>query len=145
MRRSSVVSKSTSFRIGEEAKRRLAARAEQDGVSATALLERLIVEGVDALDHPGIIHRGPPHDRRAALAAGPDVWEVIARLRELKGPEEERIAALAHETDLHPRLIRIALDYAAERADEIGDRIRRNNEAAEASRRSVEQRNALLA
>ena len=115
--------RSTSFRISEAAKRRLAARAERDGMSATTLLERLITEAIDALDHPGVIHRGPPHDRRAALAAGPDIWEVVARLRDLSGSEEQRIAALAEETDLHPRQIRIAIGYAAEHAEEVQARI----------------------
>lgn len=55
--------RSTSFRISDDAKRRLASRAERDGLSATSLLERLNIEGVDALDHPGLIHRGPPHAR----------------------------------------------------------------------------------
>ena len=63
-------------------------------MSATALLERLIVEGVDALDHAGVIFRGPPNDRRAALAAGPDVWEIIARLQDLEGSEEQRVEGL---------------------------------------------------
>lgn len=136
--------KSTSFRLSEEARKRLAGWSEREGVSATALLERLIIEGIDALDHPGIVHRGPPHDRRAALAAGPDVWEVIARLRELKGSEQKRIKTLSHESDLHPRLIRLALDYAAEHDTEIQDRIRRNEAAAEGSRRAAKQRQALL-
>lgn len=42
--------RSTPFRLSDGARHRLAERAERDGVSATALLERLIVEGVDALD-----------------------------------------------------------------------------------------------
>jgi hypothetical protein len=138
-------SKSTSFRISQEARQLLAARAEREGVSATALLERLITEGVSALDHPGIVFRGPVHDRRAALAAGPDVWEIVARLRELKGSEEQRIATLADETDLHPREIRIAIDFAAEHADEIQARIQANEAAVEASRRAVDRRHALLA
>lgn len=136
--------RSTSFRISDEARRRLADRAEREGMSATALLERLITEGVDALDHPGVIHRGPPHDRRAALAAGPDVWEVVARLRELEGSEEERIATLAEETELHPREIRIAVDYAAAHPDPIATRIRRNEEEAKANRALTEQRGSLL-
>lgn len=137
--------KSTSFRISDDAKNRLAARAERERVSATALLERLILEGVDALDHPGIVHRGPLNDRRAALAGGPDVWEVVARLREIKGTEEKRIRILADEADLHPRLVRLALDYAAEHPADVEDRIRRNKVAATASRRSAKQRDALLA
>jgi hypothetical protein len=136
---------STSFRISESAKRRLNTRAAQDGISATALLERLIVEGVEQLDFPGIVFRGPAHDRRAALAAGPDVWEVIDRLRELEGSTEERIATLSEESELHPRLIRLAVDYAAEHPDEIRRRMDHNDEMAERSRKAAQQREALLA
>jgi hypothetical protein len=136
---------STSFRISEEARRRLAARAKAEGVSATTLLDRLIVEGVDQLDHPGIVFRGQAHDRRAALAAGPDVWEVVARLQELDGGEEQRIAVLAAESELHPRLIRLAIDYAAEHPDEVRRRIEHNRTLAERSRQASRQREALLA
>ena len=135
---------STSFRISDDAKQRLADRAALEDISATALLERLIIEGVDTLDHPGIVYRGPTHDRRAALAAGPDVWEIVARLRELEGDEEERIATLADESTLHPRQIRIAVDYAAAHPEQIRERIERNERAAEESRRLTEQRRALL-
>ena len=136
---------STSFRISDTARTRLASRAAREGVTATALLDRLIIEGIDQLDHPGIVFRGPAHDRRAALTAGPDVWEIVARLQELEGGEEQRISLLAAESDLHPRLIRLALDYAAEHADEIRERIDRNRGAIERSQRTARQRQALLA
>ena len=136
---------STSFRISDAARTRLATRAAREGMTATALLDLLIVEGIDQLDYPGIIFRGPAHDRRAALAAGPDVWEVIARLQELDGSEEQRISLLSAESDLHPRLIRIALDYAAEHPAEIRERIERNHAVAERSRGMSQQRQALLA
>ena len=136
---------STSFRISDTARTRLTSRAASEGVTATALLDRLITEGVDQLDYPGIIFRGPAHDRRAALAAGPDVWEVIARLQDLAGSTEQRIGLLAAESDLHPRLIRIAVDYAAEHAGEVRERIDRNRAAAERSRTVAQQREALLA
>jgi hypothetical protein len=114
-------------------------------MTATALLDLLIIEGIGQLDYPGIVFRGPAHDRRAALAAGPDVWEVIARLQELDGSAEQRISLLAAESDLHPRLIRIALDYAAEHPDEIRERIDRNLDTIDRSRKIAEQRQALLA
>ena len=136
---------STSFRISDTTKARLASRAAREGTTATALLGQLIVEGIDQLDYPGIIFRGPAHDRRAALAAGPDVWEVVARLQELDGSEEQRISLLSDESDLHPRLIRIALDYAADHADEVRARIERNRAMAERSRHTSKQREALLA
>jgi hypothetical protein len=136
---------STSFRISDTARIRLASRAAREGTTATALLDQLIIEGIDQLDYPGIVFRGSAHDRRAALAAGPDVWEVVARLQELEGSEERRISLLAAESDLHPRLIRIALDYAAEHPDDIRERIHRNRDMTERSRRMAEQREALLA
>ena len=135
---------STSFRISDAARARLASRAAHEGVTATALLDQLIIEGIDQLDYPGIVFRGPAHDRRAALA-GPHVWEIIARLQELDGSEEQRISLLAAESDLHPRLIRIALDYAAERPSGIRERIDRNRAMAERSRHTARQRKALLA
>lgn len=136
---------STSFRISDTIKARLASRAADEGMTATSLLEQLIAEGIDLLDYPGITFRGPAHDRRAALAAGPDVWEVVARLQELDGSEEQRISTLSAESDLHPRLIRIVLDYAAEHTEEVSARIDRNRAMAERSRRASEQRRALLA
>jgi hypothetical protein len=139
------VAASTSFRISDTAKARLASRAAREGMTATALLDLLIIEGIGQLDYPGIIFRGPAHDRRAALTAGPDVWEVVARLQQLEGSEEQRISLLAAESDLHPRLIRIALDYAAEHPHEIQERIDRNLDAVERNRKMAEQRQALLA
>jgi hypothetical protein len=140
-----MAARSTSFRISDEARRRLAERAERDGTSATQLLERLIVEGIDSVDYPGIVHRGPSTARRAALTAGPDVWEVVARLRELPGTEEQRIAELADETDLHPREVRRAIEYAAEHRAEIERLIARNDAAQRRSREAAHERRALLA
>jgi hypothetical protein len=140
-----MMARSTSFRISDAAKSRLSSRAAHEGVTATALLDQLIVEGIDQLDYPGVIFRGPAHDRRAALAAGPDVWEITARLQELAGTEEQRITLLSEESDVHPRLIRIALDYAAEHANEISERIGRNRAIAKRSHETAQQRQALLA
>ena len=136
---------STSFRLSDAARRRLTETADRLGTSASALLERLIHEGVDALEHPGITYRGPVHDRRAGVAGGPDVWEVVGRLQELRGPEERRIATLAEEIQVHARLVRVALDFAAANPDAVQEHIARNKEAAVASSAAAEGRAALLA
>ncbi|MEU2176418.1 hypothetical protein ABZ552_19510 [Nocardia sp. NPDC019219] len=125
----------TALYITESAALRLAERAAREGASSTALLDRLIREGVDQLDHPGIVFRGPLHDRRAALSAGPEVWEVVARLRELDGPVERRIAALSAKSDLNTSKIRLALAYARAHDGEILERIARNKQAAESIHR----------
>lgn len=129
----------------DAARRGLAGRADRDGLSATSLLEQLIVESLAARDHPGIVHRGAPNDRRAALAAGPDVWEIIARLQELTGDEESRIATLSDETGVHPRLRRAAVDYAASEPADIERRIERQREATLLSQNQAETRARLLA
>jgi len=46
---------------------------------------------------------------------------------------------------MHPRLIRVALDYAAEHPAEMRERIGRNLDMAERSRTMAQQREALLA
>ncbi|MFF7939566.1 hypothetical protein ACFZC5_07645 [Nocardia gamkensis] len=125
----------TALCITESAALRLADRAAREGTSCTALLDRLIREGVDQLEHPGIVFRGPLDDRRAALAAGPEIWEVVARLRELGGPAEHRIAVLSAKSNLNTGKIRLALAYARAHAGEILERIARNKQAAESIRR----------
>jgi hypothetical protein len=136
---------STSFRISARAKSALTTRATEDGTSATSLLEQLIVEGIAARDFPGVIYRGPVSDRRAALAAGPDVWEVVARLQELRGAEEHRLRVISDETGVPVRLLRLALDFAAAHPDEIETRITRKRAAIETSRRNTAARSRLLA
>jgi hypothetical protein len=46
-------------------------------------------------DHPGIVFRDGPTGRRAGLAAGPDVWEVVSALRStgLEGNDGMQAAA----------------------------------------------------
>jgi hypothetical protein len=70
---------------------------------------------------------------------------VVGRLQELDGHEERRIATLAEESDLHPRVIRLALDYAAEHREAIQARIGRNRAAAERQRHTADERTRLLA
>jgi hypothetical protein len=43
---------------------------------------RLVDEGVRMEEHLGIVFRDGPTGRRAGLAGGPDVWEVIVVLRD---------------------------------------------------------------
>ena len=136
---------STSFRLEESVKQRMADHARTLGVTTTALLEQLIVEGLVAAEFPGIIYRGPFGARRAGLAAGPDVWEIVARIRELPGTEDERIAILIEESPLHAHQIRLALDFASHHPDEVRERIELNRAATAAALQAAEQRGEFLA
>ncbi len=91
-------------------------------------------------DHPGIVFRDGPTGRRAGLAAGPDVWEVIGGLRSTGLEGDEAIQATAEFSALTVRQVRDAVGYYSEYPDEIEERIRRNHEEAdEAERRWREQ------
>lgn len=140
-----MVTRATSYRLDPEVKRRLEQQAAVESVSERSLLERLIAEGLDVLHHPGIVYRSGRTGRRAALAVGPDVWEVASALRHTTGSAEERVAALAEQFDLHPRHIRVAIDFTAAHRDAIDAEVAANDEAAERARIAAQQRADLLA
>lgn len=91
-----------------------------------------------------VFTRGPS-GRRAALAGGPDVWEIASALRHTSGTESERVDALAQEFGVHQRQVVITLNYAAAHRDEIEGRIRANDRALDEVERIVEEREHLLA
>lgn len=140
-----MATRSTSYRLDPEIKRRLERQAGAEEITERALLERLVTEGLAMLHHPGVVYRDGRTGRRAALAVGPDVWEVVSALRHTSGAAEERVAALAEQFDLHPRHIRIAIDFAAAHRETIDAEIAANDEAAECARVQAEQRADLLA
>lgn len=112
----------------------LASEAASEGTTERALLERLVSEGLDTLEHPGIVYRDGPTGRRPALAVGPDVWEVVSALRHTTGSEEQRIGGLAEQFGLHPRHVRTALDFAATHRESIDAEVAANDAAAEVAR-----------
>jgi hypothetical protein len=137
--------RATSYRLDPLIKSALQTRARAEGISERALLERLVAEGLDTLHHPGIVYRDGPTGRRAALAVGPDVWEVVSALRYTTGSDEQRVAALAEQFGLHPRHIRIAIDFAAVHRKDIEAQVAANDVAADQARRLAEQRAGLMA
>jgi hypothetical protein len=136
--------RATSYRLHPGVKQRLAHYAAVEGLSERALLERLVSEGLDTAEYPGIVYRDGPAGRRAALAVGPDVWEVVSALRYTKGTQEHRIAVLAEQFALHPRHIRVAIDFAAAHRHEIEAQVAANDEAAERARELADQRERLM-
>lgn len=137
--------RATSYRLDPQIKGRLRRQAVMEGVSERSLVERLVGEGLDSLHHPGIVYRDGPTGRRAALAVGPDVWEVVSALRYTKGGEERRVATLAEQFGLHPRHIRTAIDFAANHREQIDAEVAANDAAAEQARKIAESRARLMA
>lgn len=135
----------TSIRLDDALRERLATAANAEGTTVTELIERFVREGLAVAAHPGIVFKPGPSGRRAALAGGPDVWEIAAALRHVTGREAERVAALAEQFGLHERQIVIALNYAAAHRDEIEERIGVNDRAQAEAERIAAERQQLLA
>ena len=60
-----------SARWGADVLDRLEQRSEMAGTNKSRLAERYVDEGTRMDEHPGIVFRGGPTGRRAALAGGP--------------------------------------------------------------------------
>lgn len=110
---------------------RLRARARWGGQSQRQLAERYIDEGLRMDDHPGITFRDGPTGRRAGLAAGPDVWEVVGALKQLPTRGHEATGELADLLMLSEGQIQTALDYYGKYPEEIEELIGRNEVEAE--------------
>ena len=96
-------------------------------------------------DHPGIVFRDGPAGRRAALAVGPDVWEVISTLQGTGLKGEEAITATAEWGSLAVAQVRTAVRYYADFREEIDEWISRNREEAERQQAAWERAQAALA
>ncbi|MDE0290276.1 MAG: hypothetical protein OXM88_17120 [bacterium] len=124
----------------ERLKRDAARRAE----SISSVGERLIDEGLRMEAHPGIVFRDGPSGRRAALAAGPDVWEIAGLLRGLRGSVEERVADAAIQLSLTESQVRATSRYYAEFTDEINAEIALNDDIADRELAAWENERRLL-
>jgi hypothetical protein len=103
------------------------------GLNKSRLAERYIDEGLRMEDHPGVVFRDGPTGRRAALAGGPDIWEVIAAVRASGLDGEDALAAAAEWGSLSLPQMRAAVRYYAEYPHEIDERVARNVEEADAA------------
>ena len=123
---------------------RLKRSAAQQGESISSAAERLIDEGLRMEAYPGIVFRDGPAGKRAALATGPDVWQVVPLLKGLEGSLEERIAAIAEQLWLNEMQVRAVSRYYAEFTDEIDAEIAENDEIADRELAAWENERKLL-
>jgi len=100
------------------------------GASAAGLAQRLIDEGLRIADHPGVIFKDGPSGRRAALAFGPDVWEIIKFLREVDERGPGAIEAAAEVFAVDTSRISTAISYYGDFAGEIDTEITAADEAS---------------
>ncbi len=70
-------------------------------------------------EHPGVVFKDGPSGRRAAVAFGPDVWEVVLYLRQVDERGDAALDSAAETFALPPARLRAALHYYAAHPDEV--------------------------
>jgi hypothetical protein len=110
----------------------------------------LVDEGLRMMEHPGVIFRTGPTGRRAGLAAGPDVWEVVRAVRSARAAEpdlgeRELLTMVSENTGVPVRLIRVATGYWASYPDEIDAEVAAADAAEENAERAWRREQELLA
>jgi hypothetical protein len=122
---------------------------EHPGSSSSSVANMFIDEALRSHEHPGVVFRSGPTGRRAALAGGPDLWEVISALNAIRAedPEIERPALLeelSRVTGLSSSMVSVALRYYAAYPAEIDERITLNAEVADREEQLWEAQQKLL-
>jgi hypothetical protein len=141
----SAAPKPFSIRMSERTLARLGERARRRNEAKARTAERLIDEGLRMEDHPGIIFRDGPTGRRAALATGPDVWEVVETLEGTGLSGEDAVAATAEWGNLTLIQVHAAVRYYAEYRDEVDERIALNRDEAKRQKASWQRAREALA
>src|SRR5438105_10388745 len=105
-----VVPSTFTLRMKPATREALERQAEAARIPKTALAERYVEEGLRMDAHSGIVFRDGPAGRRAGLAGGPDVWQVV----EVFLAEGRSIEGTAENLRLPARLIHAAVGYYAD-------------------------------
>jgi len=134
------MSQTFTLRMKPGTRQALERQAEKTRVPKTALAERYVEEGLRMDAHPGIVFRDGPAGRRAGLASGPDVWEVIMVFL----AEGRSVEGTAENLELPVRLVNAAVGYYADYREEIEDRIESNLKAAEEGEAAWRRREAIM-
>ncbi len=131
-------------RIDAEILTRLRQKRNETGEGLARLAQRYIMEGMRMDEHPGICFRDGPAGRRAVVAGGPDVWEVVSALRGAPERGERRAAAVATRVGVPESTVRVALRYYAAYPEEIDAWIEANDAEADELERLLARERELL-
>ncbi len=115
------------------------------GATPSGLAQRLVDEGLRMAEHPGIVFKDGPTGRRAALALGPDVWEVAKAVREFDERRERAIIAAAEMLNLPVERVRLALRYYGAYPDEIDAEMATADDESRAAEEAWQAEQRLLA
>ena len=101
-------------------------------------------------EHPGVVFRPGPTGRRAALAGGPDVWEVIRAIRSAHVAEpglnsDDLVNLVSDNTGIALRVANTAVRYWAAYPTEVDAEIAAAAAAEEAAQQAWLRERQLLA
>ena len=99
--------------------------------------------------HPGVAFREGPAGRRAVVAGGPDVWEVVRAVRSARAAEpgldsDELLTVVSENTGVPSRHLRIAIAYYTDYPDEVDEVMADANRAEQAAEIAAARHHALL-
>lgn len=140
-----VVARAVSLPISEDLAERLRAEGEASDQPPPVLAASLIDEGLKTRQFPGIVYIDGPSGRRASLADGPDVWQIIRALQEVPADQYDPVETICIESDLHERQIRLAVSFFEAYPDEIEAKIEDNRAAAKRIDEMIAERERALA
>lgn len=110
----------------------------------TALVSRLLDEGLKTRRFTGIVYRDGPAGRRAGLVHGPDVWELVRAVKGGQGDGEQRLRLVAEEVGIPLSQLRLAVDFYVAYPEEIDARIADDERAASQLHDLVTRRDRLM-
>lgn len=115
------------------------------GANTSALAQRLIDEGLRMADHPGVIFKDGPAGRRAALAHGPDIWEIVKFLREVDERGPAALDAAAEVFAIDQNRIATAVSYYGDHRAEVDAEVDAADEASAHAEEAWRVRQQLIA
>jgi hypothetical protein len=134
-----------SIRFDQRVLDRLRRRAQAlPGATPSGLAQLLVDEGLRMAEHPGIVFKDGPAGRRAALALGPDVWEVVSIAREIDARGARAVPAIAEALSLPVARVEVALRYYAAYPAEIDAEIADRDAESRAAEEEWRTRQRLL-
>jgi hypothetical protein len=120
------------------------------GLSLSSAANMLVDEGLRMHEHPGIVFRTGPAGRRAGLAWGPDIWEIVRAVRSARAAEPdlgeaELVALVSENTGVPVRHILVATGYWAAYPDETNAEIAAADAAEDSAEKAWRRERELLA
>jgi len=119
-------------------------------MSLSSAANRLVDESLRMAEHPGVIFKPGPTGRRAALAGGPDVWEIIRAIGSARAAEpglnsDDLLSLVSDNTGVALHLLTTAVRYWAAFPAEVDAEIAAADAAEEAAERAWLRERQLLA